>query len=166
MNCAKIASTLQETLLHQRDPQWMRDAHRHAEQCSGCARLLEVHKVEESLAGLSLIEPSNDLLEAVMNRMTQPQPVAFLPARQLLVGMLKYSTMFVGALILASAYLVPGAGQSWLSNLWPSARSLHLVGLSAYLLQHPPWAIALAGFAALLILMGLALPDPPVRERV
>jgi hypothetical protein len=92
--------------------------------------------------------------------------VALLPARQLLVGTLKYPTTFVGALILASAYLVPGAGQSWLSNLWPSARSLQLLRLSAYLLQHPPWAMLLAGFAALLILMGLALPDPPVRERV
>ena len=80
--------------------------------------------------------------------------------------MFKYPTMFVGALILASAYLVPGAGQSWLSNLWPSARSLQLLRLSTYLLQHPPWAMVLAGFAALLILMGLALPEPPARERV
>ena len=29
-----------------------------------------------------------------------------------------------------------------------------------------PWAMVLAGIAALLILIGLALPDPPVRERV
>ena len=74
--------------------------------------------------------------------------------------------IFVGALMMAAAYVVPAAGESWLTNLWPSARPLHLVGLSAYLLQHPPWAMVLAGFAALLILMGLALPDPPVRERV
>ena len=129
------------------------------------ARLLELHQVEERLAELLAIEPSVDLLESVMNRVTQPQPVALLPARQLLIGMFKYPTMFVGALILASAYLVPGAGQSWLSNLWPSAPSFHLVGLSAYFLQHPPWAMVLAGFAAMLILMGLALPDPLVRER-
>ncbi len=166
MNCAEIAATLQETLLHQRDSQWVREARRHAERCSGCARLLELHQVEERLAGLLAIEPSSDLLESVMNRVAQPQPVALLPARQLLLGMFKYPTMFVGALILASAYLVPGAGQSWLSNLWPSARSVHLLRLSTYLVQHPPWAMLLAGFAALLILMGLALPEPPVRERV
>ena len=80
--------------------------------------------------------------------------------------MFKHPKMFVGALILASAYLVPGAGESWFSNLWLSPRFLHLVGLSAYLLLHPPWAMVLAGIAALLMLMGLALPDPPVRERV
>ena len=168
MNCAEIASTLQETLLHQRDAQWVREARRHAERCSECARLLESHEVEERLARLLAIEPSNDLLESVMNRVTQPQlqPVALLPAGQLLVGMFRYLTMVVGALILASAYLVPAAGQSWLSNLWPSARSLHQLTLSAYLLQHPPWAIVLAGLAVLLILMGLALPEPPVPERV
>jgi len=166
MNCAEIASALQETLLHQRDPQWVREACRHAERCPGCARLLDLHRVEEQLAGLLVIEPSNDLLESVMNRVAQPQPVALSPARQLLVGMFKYPTMLMGALILASAYLVPGAGQSWLSNLWPSARSLQFLRLSVYVSQHPPWAMVLAGFAALLILMGLALPEPPVRERV
>jgi len=94
-----------------------------------------------------------------MNRVTQTQPVALLPARQLLVGTLKYPTMFVGALILASAYLVPAAGQSWLSNLWPSAQSLQLLRLSTYLVQHPPWAMVLAGFAALLILRPCRAPS-------
>ncbi len=166
MNCSEIASTLQETLLHERDPQWVREARRHAERCPGCARLLELHQVEERLAGLLAIEPSNDFVESVMSRVTQPQPVALLPAGRHLAGTFKFSTMFVGAVMLALAYLVPAAGQSWLSNLWPSAPSLQLLRLSAYLVQHPPWAMMLAGVAALLILMGLALQEPPVRERV
>ena len=132
----EIAATMQATLLHQRDPRWVRNS-------SSCGAmfwiraLLELHKVEERLAGLFAIEPASDLVESVMNRVMQPQPVELSPARQLLVGMFKYSTMFVGALILASAYLVPGAGQSWLSNLWPSARPLHQVGLSASLAASP-----------------------------
>ncbi len=166
MNCTEIAAVLQETLLHQRDPQWVWEARRHAERCPGCARLLELHHVEERLAGLPAIEPSIDLVESVMNRVTQPQPVAIWPAGQLLLRMLKYATMVLGALILASAYLVPGAGQSWLANLWPSARSLELLRLSVYVSQHPPWAMILAAFATLLILMGLALPEPQVGERV
>ena len=130
------------------------------------ARLLELHQVEERLAGLPAIEPSNALLGSVMSRVTQPRPVEILPARQLLVGMFRYPVMFVGALILAVAYLVPGAGQSWLPDLWPSVPALQFVRLPTYLLQHPPWAIVLAGFAALLILMGLALPEPPVRRSI
>ena len=102
MNCAEIASTLQETLLHQRDSRWVREARRHAERCPGCARLLELHKVEESLAGLLGIEPASDLVESVMSRVMQPQPVVFSPLRQLLVGTFKNAAMFVGALVLAT----------------------------------------------------------------
>ena len=98
MNCAEIAATLQETLLHQRDPQWVQEARLHAEQCSGCARLLAVQELEESLAGLSRIEPADDFLESVMSRVTQPQPVALSPATQFVFGIFKYPTMFVGRL--------------------------------------------------------------------
>ena len=101
MNCAEIASTLQETLLHQRDSRWVREARRHAERCPGCARLLELHRVEESLARLLGIEPASDLVESVMNRVMQPLPVVFSPPRQLLVGTFKNAAMFVGALVLA-----------------------------------------------------------------
>ena len=93
MRCDEIAATLQQTLLHQRDPQWVREACHHAARCPECARLLELHRVEER------------------------QPVAPLSPGQFLVGLCKFPTLFVGALILASAYLVPGAGQFWFSNL-------------------------------------------------
>ena len=117
----------------------------------------EVHKVEEKPGQIVLIEPSNHLLVAATNRMTQPQPVAFLLVS--LVGMLRSERDVAGgALILASAYLVPGRSVVALEPLAvgsiPSpGRALRASSCSI------SWAISLAGFAALLILMGLALPD-------
>ena len=72
--------------------------------------------------------------------------------------------MFLGALILTAAYLVPAAGSSWLGNLMPSTGLVRPLGMAAYLAQHPPAAVLLAGLATLLILLGMSLPEHPVRE--
>ena len=80
--------------------------------------------------------------------------------------LIKYSAMFVGGQLLAAAYVFPSAGQSWLSNLRLAPGLSRTVGISAYLSQHPLWAMHLAGLAALMIVLGLALPDRPVREKV
>jgi hypothetical protein len=49
---------------------------------------------------------------------------------------------------------------------WPAPGLLQTFGMSAYLSQHPLWAIQLAGFAPLLIVLGRAVPEGPVRELV
>jgi hypothetical protein len=162
MNCDELAATLETTLLHQRDPRWFREARGHAERCPACARLLELHRIEERLAELPAVEPGGDFLETVMNRVTQREPRAVRSARGAWYEALKHAILFVGALTLAVAYVVPPAGESWLSNLWPAVGLVRRLGISVYLTQHPPAAIVLAGLAALLIVLGLALPERPV----
>ena len=62
--------------------------------------------------------------------------------------------------------VVPAGGESWLSNLRPAPGLIRTFGLSTYLGQHPPGAIYLAGLAALIIVLGLAVNEGPVREPV
>jgi hypothetical protein len=163
MNCAELAATLEKTLIRERDPRWLDEARRHAEACPSCARLLGLHRVEEDLAGLAAVEPSGLLLEAVMSRIAQRAPVSVPSLRVPSYEPFRFAAIAVGALLLAVAYLVPSPGGSWSSNLWPEAGLIRSFGISAYLGQHPVWAIALAGFAALMILLGLAIPEGPVR---
>jgi hypothetical protein len=115
---------------------------------------------------LSAVEPSAAFLENVMGRIARPEPVVVGPSRGSSWGTLKDLTIFVGALILAVAYLFPAAGRPWLSNLPLSVGVVRSLEISAYLTVHPPWAVLLAGFAALLILLGLAVPGPRVRASV
>ena len=80
MNCDEIAATLEETLLYQRDPEWMREAMRHAEQCPSCARLVKLHQLELLLAELPAVSPSSRFLEGVMDRIAQPEPLVLVRA--------------------------------------------------------------------------------------
>jgi len=155
MNCVELGDALEGTLLRERDPQWLREARRHAEQCPACARLLQLHQLEERLTNLDAVEPSRLFLDTVMNRITAVEADAVVPSQGFSSGMFKYSTMFVGGLLMAVAYVVPSAGQSWLANLRPSVGLFHTVRISDYLAQHPPWAVLLAGVAALIIVLGL-----------
>lgn len=164
MNCDQLAAALSSTLLRDRDPHWIDEAQRHAEGCPSCARLLEWHRVEESLAGLPAVEPSPLLLESVMSRIARLESAAVPSSRGFPYERPRYAAIFIGALVLAAAYVVPAPGQSWLSNVWPAPGLLRAHGLSAYLSQHPPWAILLAGFAALMIVFGLVVVDGPARE--
>jgi hypothetical protein len=166
MNCDELAATLGRTLIRDRDPRWFHEARRHAEGCPSCARLLELHRVEEHLTELSVVEPSHQLLETVMSRVTQRRPAAVPSSRGFSYESLRYAAIYIGALILAAAYLFPADGQSWLSNLWLAPGFFRTLGFSAYLSQHPLWAIYLAGLAALLIVLGLAIPEGPAPEHV
>jgi hypothetical protein len=166
MKCDAVAATLEKTLIHERDPRWLDEAARHAAGCPSCSRLLELHRAEVRLTELSGVEPSCRLLESVMSRITQPEPVAALSSHGFSYDLFKYATIYVGALLLAAAYMVPPAGKSWLSNLWSAPGLTRTLGISAYLGQHPLWAIYLAGFAGLVIVLGLAVPERPVREIV
>jgi len=159
MNCAELGDALHGTLLRQRDPEWLREARRHVEQCPACARVFHLHWVEERLTDLSAVEPSGVFLETVMNRIKDAEADAVLPSQGFSSGMFKHSTMLVGGLLMAVAYILPSPGQSWLSNLWPSLGLVRNVRLSDYLAQHPPWAVLLAAVAALLIVLGLGERD-------
>jgi hypothetical protein len=166
MNCAELAATLEKTLIRERDPRWLDEAHRHADACPSCARLLELHQLEEDLAGLPAVEPSGRLLGAVMSRIAPRAPVSVPSLRGPSSDLFRFAAIAVGALLLAAAYLVPPPGESWLSNLWPAPGLVRSFGITAYLGQHPLWAVGVAGFAALMILLGLAIPEGPVRELV
>jgi hypothetical protein len=163
MNCDELAATLEKTLIHERNSRWLDEARRHAEGCPACARLLELQQLEDDLTELPAVEPSELFLEAVMSRIAQRKPAAVPSSRGLSYELFRYAAIAVGALLLAGAYLVPAAGGSWLSNLRPSTGLIRSFGISAYLSQHPLWAIQLAGFAALMIIVGLAMPEGPVR---
>jgi hypothetical protein len=166
MNCDELTAALEKTLIRERDSRWLDEARRHAEGCPSCARLLELHQLEEDLADLPAIEPSGLLLEAVMSRIAQRESAA-VPSRGFSHEWLRYAIITAGALLLATAYLFPAAGESWLSNLRPATELVRTSGISAYLSQHPLWAIHLAGFAALLIVLGIAAgTEGPVREFV
>jgi len=166
MNCDELDTTLENTLIHERDPHWLEEARRHAEGCPACARLLELHQVEERLTELPSVEPSSLLLETVMSRITQRGPAIVPSSQGFSYDLFKYSAIHVGGLLLAAAYMFPAGGQFWLSNLWSAPGLFRTIGISAYLSQHPLWAIVLAGLAALLIVVGLAVPERPVRESV
>jgi len=163
MTCDELAGTLDKTLIRERDPHWFHEARRHAEGCPSCTRLLELHHVEELLTGLSGVEPSSLLLETVMSRITQPAPIAGLFSQGFSYELVRYAAIFVGAALLAAAYLFPAAGKSWLSNLWSAPGLVRTLGISAYVSQHPFWAMQLAALAALMIVLGLAMPERPVR---
>jgi hypothetical protein len=164
MNCAELAATLDGTLIRERDPQWLRDALRHAEQCPTCARLMELHQVEERLTELAVVEPGSAFLESVMERIARLEPVAVERSHGLSWGILRYPTMLVGAAMLAMAYLLPAAGGSWTSNLWPTESLVRTVALSAYFTHHTPWSALLAGASASMIILGLALAEHPIRS--
>jgi hypothetical protein len=164
MTCDAVAAMLERTLIHERDPRWFREVARHAEGCPSCARLMEMHQLEERLTELAAAEPSGLLLQNVMSRISQRERISAVSSQGSSYNLIKYSAMFVGGQLLAVAYVFPAAGQSWLSNLWSAPGLFRAVGISAYLGQHPLWAMHLAGIAALMIVLGLALPGRPVRE--
>jgi len=166
MNCAELAAALENQLLREREPHWVEEARRHAEHCPSCSRLLELHHVEEQLAGLCAVEPSSGFLEHVMTRIKSKEPHRIESARRISPEAFQKSMIVVGALILAAAYVVPAAGQPWLANLWPSIGLMRSGVLSAYFVAHPPWAMILAGVAALLVVFGMALPERPVSKHV
>jgi hypothetical protein len=166
MNCDELATALRNTLIHERDASWYLKARRHADGCPSCEQLLELHAVEERLTELPAVEPSRLLLESVMNRIVQPRPVAAQPSQALANDSFRYAAMFVGALVLAAAYVLPAPGASWLSNALTSPGLVRAIGFSAYFSQHPLWAIHLAALAALMILFAMAIPERPVQTNV
>jgi hypothetical protein len=164
MNCDELAAVLEKTLLHERDSRWIHEARNHAEGCPVCVRLLALHHVEERLTELPGVEPSSMLLEAVMSRLAHREVVAVPASQGFSFELLRYAMISAGALLLAAAYLIPAGGRSWFSDLWSPPGLVGTFGVSTYLGQHPFWAINLAGFAALLIVLGLAVSEAPVPE--
>ena len=159
MNCHELAAYLDGTLLRQRDPQWLEEARHHAEQCPSCSQLMQLHWLEEHLTELSDTEPSEVFVQAVMSRITRPEPAVIVSSQRFGWEKLSYPMIFVGALTLVAAYVFPAAGDPWLSNLWSSGGLIRTVGMSAYLAHHPMWAVLLSEVAALLIVVGLFLPE-------
>jgi hypothetical protein len=164
MNCEELAAALGKTLIHERDASWHLEARRHADGCSSCAQLLELHAVEERLTELPAVEPSPTLLDTVMNRIAQSAPVTAQPSHGLAVDLFRYAAIYIGALILAAAYVLPAPAASWLSNSSSSPGLVRIVGFSIYFSQHPLWAIHLAALAALMILFAMAIPERPVQK--
>jgi hypothetical protein len=128
--------------------------------------LLEVQRVEESLAGLPAVEPSAGFSDRVMRTIALLQQHPVPRSVQQGTSAIRSVMVLAGALILGLAYILPAAGNSWLSNLLPAAVPLRSVGLSAYLAQHPPWAVFLAGLAAVLIALGLSEPERRLGNRL
>jgi len=164
MNCAEVAATLEETLLYQRDPEWIREALRHAEQCPSCARLVKLHQLELLLAKLPAVYPSSHFLEGVMDRIAQPELLAAGSRPESSLVRMRYAAIFAGAVVMTAAYLVPAAGSSWFGNLLPSVELVRSLGVTTYLARHPPAAVLLAGVASFLIVLGLSLPEHPRRK--
>jgi hypothetical protein len=161
MNCSELAAALENQLLHERDAGWLDAAHRHAEHCPACSRLMALHRIEEQLSGLRAIEPSDAFLETVMSRIMRPETHRVLSSSRFSLEAFKLPMVVAGALILAAASVIPSAGGSWLPNLWPSVGPIRAPLLVTYLAAHPPWAILLATIAAVFVVLGLTLPDRP-----
>ena len=77
MNCAELAATLENAASRAQTRTGVKRLANMRSDVLRCARLLELHQIEEQLTGLFAIEPSSALLENVMSRITQPGPVAF-----------------------------------------------------------------------------------------
>lgn len=173
MNCHDIVTILDETLLRQRNPQWLREAYRHADQCPSCARLMALHRLEEQMTELPVIEPSKDFVQSVMSRISQPEPIAIGSSRLPWWSVVKYLAIVVGALALAAVYGFMAAHESWLSNLWPvkgwlpnlrpSVEPTRAVETWTYFAYHP-WAMLLGVTASLLLVFGLAGPESQVTK--
>ena len=101
-----------------------------------------------------------------MSRITQRGPRAVQSPLGFSHELFRFAAIYLGALVLAAAYLFPAAGRSWLSNAWSAPGLFRSLGISAYFSQHPLWAIHLAGLAALMIVLGLTIPERPVHENV
>jgi hypothetical protein len=166
MNCDELATALRNTLIHERDSSWFLEARRHADGCRSCEQILELHAVEERLTELPAVEPSPLFLESVMSRIAQPAPFRSQPSHGLANEWFGYAAFYVGALVLAAAYILPAPSASWLSNAWSSPGLVRIIGFSIYFSQHPLWAIHLAALAALMILFAMAIPERPVRKSV
>jgi hypothetical protein len=95
-----------------------------------------------------------------MNRIEQQASLPIPSWRASALGALKYSAVAAGALILAIASLAPPAGAPWTVNVRPPAGLFTGLRMSSFILDHPPSAILLTSLAALLLLVGLELPDP------
>jgi hypothetical protein len=164
MNCTEIAARLETTLIHERDLEWIRGALRHAEQCPSCAHLVKLHELELLLTELPAVSPSSCFVEGVMDRIGQPGPLVVDPHGESARTIPRFVILFLGAVLLAAAYLVPAPGSSWLGDLNPLTGLIRPLGIIAYLANHPPGAVLLASVASLLILLGLSLPEKPIRE--
>ncbi len=133
-----------------------------------CARLMALHRLEEDLAELPAVEPSEVFIQTVMGRIMQSEPTVVLPSSYPYWETVKYSAIVVGALALITIYSMPAVGESWLLNLWAGGSWLttlwpsvgpRTVGMLTYFIDHPPWVILLAGVAALLLVLGLVTPE-------
>jgi hypothetical protein len=164
MTCAEIAAVIEATLIRQRDPRWMREAQRHATQCPSCARLMKLHRAEELLTGLPAVAPSGGLLDTVMKRIAEPASFPRDSRRGSSLAIVRSALMLVGAVILAAANLVPTAGSNWVGNVMPTLELVRSPGMFAYLADHPPGAVLVAGFATVLILLALSIPERHVGE--
>jgi hypothetical protein len=120
---------------------------------------MKLHWLEEHLTELSDTEPSEVFVQTVMNRITQPEPAVIVSPQRFWWETLSYPTIFAGALMLVATYVFPAAGQSWLSNFQSPAELIRSVGMSAYFDHHPPLAVLFAGVAAVLIVVGLFMPE-------
>jgi hypothetical protein len=159
MNCTELCGELELRLLSERDPRWLSDARRHAEQCPTCARLLALHDVEEQLAALREFEPASGFVDRVMSRVTQLQAQTIRrKTESSWAEPVKTALLVLGGLVLGVAYIVPTAGQDLVGKLWPSFTFVRWPLLATYLTAHPPWAVMLAAIAALVVVYGLVIP--------
>jgi len=125
-----------------------------------------LHRIEQQLAGLSEVEPSEAFLESVMNRIAQREPHPVMSSPRYSPEVFRMFLIVLGSLILAAASVVPSSGGSWVGGLWPSIGLFRTPLLLAYLAAHPFWAVLLAGVAALLVVTGLALPEGPHAKKL
>jgi hypothetical protein len=161
MNCQELAAVLEQTLIRDCDPGWIKAASEHAARCPSCARSLELYRAEEHLCSLPAVEPSSRLLDTVMSRIALEAPRVVHPWQSGVLSAIKYPALAIGAVVLSFAYLVPAVGADLLSNLRSSPGLLSGLQMSNYVLRHPPWAMLLIGLAAILLLVGLELPGQP-----
>jgi hypothetical protein len=166
MNCSELASGLRTRLLHERDPDWIFEARRHAEQCPSCSQFLELHQLEEQLMELPAVEPSGAFLPSVMSRIALAEPRPIASARWFSPEVLRTPMVVLGAVILAAVYVVRSASDSWLAGFRPSAGLIRSSLLSTYLAGHSFWALFLGSVAALLVVSGLLLADPQARTNI
>lgn len=163
MNCSEIAARLQTKLLHEREADWLLEAQRHAAACPSCSRLMELHRVEKQLAGLHEVASSGPFVENVMSRVHELQPRAVARSARLPLETLRVPLIVLGALMLAAAHVVSSVGVSFSGRLGPTAGLVRIPWVFVYFATQPAWVIMLAGIAALLVWIGLVLPDSPRR---
>ena len=163
MNCDEVAAALDTKYFIDRDPR--------SDCCRSPARrgmsvVCETPRTARgrgALDGVTRREPSAAILENVMSQIANRACSRFASAQGRSYEILD-TRRFLPVLCYCRQHPWSLHPVRRLPNLWSTPGIFRAFGMWAYLGQHPAWALPVAGFATLLIVFGLTIPERPLRE--